>query len=64
MQIMQNSKIDSREKDFRNNLSNLLSNFLIKMQEFDVENYIINESLFLSVEDLKEGMDLIIGNYF
>jgi hypothetical protein len=64
MQIMQNSKKDSREKDFRNNLSNLLSNFLIKMQEFDVENYIINESLFLSVEDLKEGMDLIIGNYF
>jgi hypothetical protein len=63
MQIIRNSKIDPIEKDFRNNLSNLLSNFLIKMQEFDVEDYIINESLFLSVEDLKEGMDLIIGNY-
>jgi hypothetical protein len=62
MHIMRNSKIDSQENDFRNNLSNLLSNFLIKMQEFDVENCIINESL-LSVEDLKEGMDLIIGNY-
>jgi len=62
IQLMVTNRNESTDEDFKKALSSFLSNFLIQMQKFAQQNDIDQElSLPLTIDDLKQGFDLLNG---